>query len=229
ERYGQNDDHGLGHGLRVDVQQHDDQNNRKRKYHHQLVPNTLHGLVLAAPGERIPGWKLHLIAHDLLRFLDIAPDIAAGNVDVHVTVQHAVLVAQHRGTTHNLDLGQLRERYLGLAVHGRHQDAPQFVWIAAVIPHVAHVDGIALAALDGSGDVLPANGAHDYVLSVVNAQAVARQLVAIPLEIEEVTATGTLREDTSRALYLWQQSLDLGAEIFDLPDVSPVDLNSNGR
>src|ERR1039458_113007 len=109
--------------------------------------------------------------------------------DVHVAVQHAVLVAQHGGTAHNLDLGQLCERHLCLAVHGRHQDAPQFVRIAAVIPHVPYVDGIAFAALDSRADVLAADSAHDYVLSVVNTQTVARQLVAIPLEIEEVAAT----------------------------------------
>src|ERR1017187_7456485 len=84
ERYGQDDNHGLRHGLRVEIQQHDDQKNRERQHHDQLVPNTLHGLVLAAPGERIPGWKLDLIAYHLLRFLDIAADIAAGNVDVYV-------------------------------------------------------------------------------------------------------------------------------------------------
>src|ERR1019366_8108579 len=194
ERYGQDDDQGLGHGLRVEIQQHDDQKHGEREHDGQLFANTLHGLVLAAPGEGISGWKLHFIAHHLLGFLDIAADIAAGNVDVHVTVQHAVLVAQHGGTAHHLDLGQLGERHLGLAVHSGHQDAPQFVGIAAVIPHVTYVDGIALAALDSGADVLAADSTHDYVLSVVNAQTVARQLVAIPLKIEEVAAAGALRE-----------------------------------
>src|SRR5450755_3840274 len=98
-----------------------------------------------------------MIAHDFLGFLDIAADIASGNIDVHVAVQHAVLVSQHGGAAHNFDVGQLGERYLGPAVHGWHQDAAQIAGIAAVIPQVAYVDGIAFAALNSGGDVLAAD------------------------------------------------------------------------
>ncbi len=76
-------------------------NHRERKHHDQLLPNTLHGLILSAPRERISRRKRYLIAHQFLGFVDIAADVAAGDVHVHVTVQHPVFIAQHCRTAYH--------------------------------------------------------------------------------------------------------------------------------
>src|SRR5207245_2071698 len=90
---------------------------------------------------------------------------------------------------------------------------------------VADVDRIALAALDGSAGVIAADGVHNDHLRVIHAQAVARELVALEVEIQEVAAAHALGEYVARSGDGGQHAFDLFPEALDHGEIRAVDLD----
>ena len=183
-----------------------------------------HVLVLAAPLQHVAGGQSQLLPDQLLGLLHVAADVPAGHVHVDVAGQEAVLVADHRRPADQLDVGELGQRHLRPR-GGLHQDPSQTVQVVAELARVAHVDRVALAALDGGGHVLAADGRHDHRLHVVDGEPVAGELVAPGLEVDEVAAGHALGEDAAGAGHLPHQALELAAQLLDLLEVRAEDLD----
>ena len=69
--------------------------------------------------------------------------------------------------------------------------------ISSIVAQVADVHRVALPAFHGGGDRLAADGRHQYFVGVVDPQAVARELIALQIEVKEVSAGGALRKDAA--------------------------------
>ena len=97
--------------------------------------------------------------------------------------------------------------------HRRRGDehALECVEVFAEIPRVADADRVALAAFDGRGDGLSADGGLDDVVHIADAQAVARGRFAVHVEVEEVAAGGALGEDAAGVGKIAERFLDLHA------------------
>ena len=110
-----------------------------------------------------------------------------------------------------------------------HQHALERAQVAAIIAQVTDVYGVALAALDGGGDVLAADTRHDVSLNVVHGQPVARQLVAPQIEIQEITAAHALGVNAAGARHFRQGVFNLLANLLDLVEVGAQHLDADGR
>ncbi len=213
-----------------------------RHHHLQALADPHHVLVLAAPQQRGAGGQLHLPLHPPLGLGDVAADVAAGDVDVDVAGEEAVLVAQHRRPLQQPDVGELGERNLRPRASGartcgrccgrrrhcrarqsarrrdrrhRHQHPPEAIGVVAQLARVAHVDRVARAPLDGGGDVLAADGGGDHRLQVVDGEPVAGELIAPWHDVEEVAARHALGEDAAGAGHAAHSLGDLLAQPLD--------------
>ena len=129
---------------------------------------------------------------------------------IDISGQQPVLVADHGRSAADAYLGQLPERDLFLAVGDRDQDPAKCAQVAAEVTHVADIDRVAFAALDGGGHVFAADGALHHLLCLVNAQAVAGQLLPVPVDVEEISAAGTFGKDVAGPLDRLQERLRPG-------------------
>ena len=187
-----------------------------------------HVLELAAPLQRIARRQLQLVAHRLLRLVDVAADVLARKVHVHVARHHAILVPDHRRAERDVDVGDGSQRNLG-ARHGRDQHPLELLQIVAVIAGVAHVHAVAFRPLNGGGDVLPADSRHDNHLGVLDGQPVAGQLLSLEGEIHEVAAGHPLRIHAAGPGQRLDDLLELHADLLDLVELGPIDLDADGR
>jgi len=104
-------------------------------------------------------------------------------VDVDVTGERAVLVAEHRWTAREGNVDHLLDG--NLRTGGRaDQDSSQFIYIVAEIPIVSNVDRVPLAALDVLGDLGAADAGGDGLLHVRYCQPVARRLFAVQFNVQ---------------------------------------------
>ncbi len=71
--------------------------------------------MLHSLGDGISGSKFQLVAQQRPGFGNVALRIAVGNIDVDVTGQHAVLVANHRRAAAGVNLGEFAQGKLALA------------------------------------------------------------------------------------------------------------------
>jgi hypothetical protein len=77
-------------------------------------------------------------------------------------------------------------------------------------------DAVAFAAFDGGGDHLAAERRADHVLQVADRQAVARQLLAVRLDVEVEAAGDALGEGAGGAGHGLDHGLDLLGQLFHL-------------
>ena len=215
ERHCQDDDHGLDRRLGVQIEQQEDQDDGHRQHDLELLPHPQHGLVLAAPAQRVARRNLELFAQHRVRLVDKALRVAIGEIDVDVACREPVVVADHPGSAADRDFGKLVECDLPLIGTHRNQDPAHRVDIGAVIGIVANVDREALAALDRRGDVLAAHRRGEDILRLTHADAVAGEFLAIPVDIEEVAAGGALGVDAARAADGLEVLLDLDCDLLD--------------
>ena len=110
-----------------------------------------------------------------------------------------------------------------------HEDLLQLGNVLAKLAQVAHADRVAFAAFDGLHDVHAADGDFDDVLHVADAHAVARDAVAIDLELEIRLADDAVGDDVGRAGHFLEQLLDLQADALDLLQVAAVNLHAHHR
>ncbi len=183
---------------------------------------------MPAPRQRVPRHQLDLLTHNLACLIDVAPDVPSGDIDVDVAREEPVLVAEHGRPLHDLDVGELGQRYL-CPGRSRDEHAAQPIDIVAQLAGITHVDRIALAPFDGRCDVLASNRAHDHRLDLGYGQAVSRDLIAPRLEVDEVAACGSLRVDAARAFDPIERAFDLHAHALDLLRIGAEDLDANRR
>ncbi len=197
--------------------------------HNEFQPlfHTLHGLVLPAPGNRVARRQLQAVAQQLIRFVDVALGIAAGDVHVNVSREQPVLIADHSRPVGDTDLRQVAQGQLALAA-GRHRDAAERRKIAAKIAQVADVYLIALRPEHDRADIVPADRVFDHSLRVFDADAIARQLFAVPFQIQKVAFGRALRQDGARALGRLQYGFNFGADFLNALDVRAGDLQPHG-
>ena len=127
-----------------------------------------------------------------------AAHVPAGHVHIDVSRQHPVLVPNHGRPTQQLKRRKLRQRHLRA---GRRidQDPCQLLRIVPQLTQIAHIDRIALASLNGGGDILATDRGFDDPPDVHDLETIAGDFIAVDLKIEEVTAHDAFRIDAPRA------------------------------
>src|ERR1039457_1074161 len=150
----------------------------------------------------------------MLGFLDIASEVAPRDVHINIAAQQTVLVADHAGSLRQTNGGKLANGNLR-ARRRSHQQTIERTQVAAIITQVADVYGVALAALDGGGDLFAADTGHNVSLNVVHGKPVACQLVAPQIEIQEISAAHALRVNAASARNMRQDVFDLLAYLLD--------------
>ena len=77
ERHRQQDEHRLGDGPGIHIQEQENQEQGQGDHHQQALLNPLGRLELAAPGDSVTRWQFHLVLDQAGGFLDIAVGILA--------------------------------------------------------------------------------------------------------------------------------------------------------
>ena len=214
---------------RVQVQQHDHDEQRQRDDVREARAHAGHRFVLAAPEHCVARRQLDLLAHHPTRLVHVAADVAAGDVHEHVSGEQSVLVADHRGSCRDLHARQLAEWNLPLSIRRRHEHTCERVGVGSEIAHVADVHRVPLAPLDRGGHVLAADRVLHHALRRLDAQPVAGERVAVPLDVEEESAGGALREHVARAAHRGERRLDRRADLLDLGEIAARDLQPDRR
>src|SRR5262249_54561267 len=146
-----------------------------------------------------------------LRLVDVAPQVAPGDVDEDVARERAVLVVDGWGRARDPDVGQLGERDLR-AVAGGHGHALQAREVTPGVAHVADVEAAAPAAFARLRRGRAADRGLDDVLDVAHGEAVARDGVAADGEVQVGAARRPLGEGTARALDGGEHALDVARD-----------------
>src|SRR5207237_10204124 len=122
-------------------------------------------------------------------------------------------------------------RWARRAVHrgDRHQHAAESFQIAARVLRVAHVDGEAIAPLDGRADRGTADGGLDGPLHVAHGQAVTPERVAKRNDVDVQTALVALVQNAAGAADGLEQRLQPDADLLDLREIGPHDPPAHRR
>src|SRR5207247_6689265 len=101
-----------------------------------------------------------------------------------------------------------------------------------VVPEVtgiAHLHGIALPALHGGRDLLPAERQADYLLRVAGGEPVAGEGIRIRPDVQVAPPERPLGVDARRARERRERALDVLANPLDRLEVGAEDLDREGR
>ena len=109
----------------------------------------------------------------------------------------------------------------------RHQDPLELIDVVPQLPRVAHIDWVALPALDGAGDVHAADGRLDHLLDLAHRQAVAGDGVAPDIDIHEKPSGHPLGVDAARAGHRLQETFDPNAQVLDGIQIGPENLDAH--
>ena len=216
ERNGEQHDNRLRDGLRVHVDENENDEQRERDDDFEPGFRGFEILELPCPLDVIAGRELHPFADALGGGFDVARDVVGGNVHKDEPDELRVFVADGRRAGLIADVRKQGDGHLR-AGGGRHQHPLESVEVFPEIAGVADVDRITFAPLDGRSDGLAADGALDDVVHVADAQTVARRGFAIHVEVEEVTAGGALGEDAAGVRKITERVLDLLPRFFRSP------------
>ena len=184
---------------------------------------------MPAPEDGETGRKLHLLPDKPVCFREVTAQIAPVDVDIHVAREHSVLIANHGRARHFADVCHLRQRYLSSAIGRGNQHAFQRIHIRAEIALITDIDRIPLAPVDHGCDIVAAERIFDSRLSLLHGEAVAGQLLALPLHIEKKTTARAFSKDTPRAFNFGKQLLDLRSDFLDGRQIVAGDLQSHRR
>ncbi len=110
----------------------------------------------------------------------------------------------------------------------RHQHPRERLAIFAQLARITHGHAVARTALDGRGRLGGADRGGDDVIGVADREPVARERVALPVEVEEVAARRALGEHGARARHVAQNALDLQAYALQSFGIGPEDFESDG-
>ena len=224
EGHGQQDDHRLRDRGGVQIEEHEDDEQRQGHEEGEPAARPLEVLELPRPAEAVAGRQADALGERALRLCDVGAQVAAGHVDGDVAGERPLLVVDGGRGGRDRDVGELGERDLR-AVRPRHQHAPEALEVAPLVAQVAHVDAVALAALDRLRHARAPDRGLDDVLHVAHGHAVARDRVAPDAEVEVVAARRALREGAPRARHGGEHALDVAADATDLGQVGAEDLD----
>ena len=149
-------------------------------------------------------------------------------VEGDVAHEERVLAADHRGAAREPDIGHLTQRYLR-AIHGRDEYVAEHVGVVPQFAGVAHTDGEPLTPLDGVALAHAADGCREDALHVAHLNAVARQLLAVEVNLNVGCSRGTVVVDRG-AVHLGNHSdglLHLQAGLLNRLQVGTVDLQAH--
>src|SRR5207237_4804818 len=155
-------------------------------------------LLLPGPDQGVAGWQLQRLRDRALGLVDVPADVARGGVDVHISGELTVFVANHRRSRRQRDRGELPK--WNLRTRWRfHQHAFELGKTVTESARVPDVHRISLAPLDRARDVLPADCRFDYVLDVTDRQSVSGDCLAIDAAVGDIALRARFREHTPRA------------------------------
>src|SRR5205807_1869421 len=228
ERQRQHDDRRLGYGTEGEIQEQRDDPQRERDDDLEPRLHPLDRLVLTAPAQPVAGGELHLTRDDALSVAHIAPHVPAPYVDRHLIVEVAALAPDHRWPGAELNVGYLPERHLR-AVTAADQQPADRGGVIAEVAGITHLHGVALAALDGRGDLLPAERQADHLLRVAGGESVAGEGIRIRPDIQVAAPERPLGVDACRARKRRERALDVLTDALDGLEVRAEDLDREGR
>ena len=170
--------------LRVQVDQHENDQQRERNDDLEPLLGALEIFELPGPLDVIAGRKFHALADALRGGVDVAVDVVAGDVHENEADELAVFVADGGRAGFVADVGEHRDgtcgdrgasapiapsHSLSPLIGQRHEHALERIEVFAEIARVTDADRITLAAFDGGGDGLAADGGFDDVVHVADA------------------------------------------------------------
>src|SRR5216117_1371978 len=188
----------------------------------------LNRLVLTAPTQPVAGGELHLARHDALSVAHIAPHVPPPHIDRHLIVEVAALAPDHRWAGAEANVRDLPERHLRAATAADQEPADR----GGVIPEVtgiAHLHGVALAALQGRRDLLPAERQADHLLRVAGGESIAGEGIRIRPDIQVAPPKRPLGVYARRARERCERALDILTDALDGLEVGAEDLDREGR
>src|SRR5216117_1485328 len=208
ERQRQHHDRRLGYGTEGEIQEQRDDPEREGDDDPEPRLHPLNRLVLTAPAQPVAGGELHLARHDALSVTHVAPHVPPPHVDRHLVVQVTALAPDHRWAGAELNVGDLSEGHLR-AVTAADQQPADRGWVIPEIAGVAHLYGVALAALDGRGDLLPAERQADHLLRVARGESIAGEGIRIRPDVQVAPPKRPLGVYARRARERRERALDI--------------------
>src|SRR5438874_1289656 len=156
---------------------------------------------------------------------DIAIDVARGHVDEDKADELSVLAANAGRAGFVIDVRQKFDGNLRSAWCWNENTLDR----AEILPEVARVSriyGVTLAPFDSSCDCLAADGRFDYIVHVLNREAIAGSRFAVDGEIEEVASGRALGKNGAGVVKPGQGALNLHRRILNPPEIGAENLDS---
>src|SRR5581483_2160901 len=221
---GEEENGGFGDGVKDKVEEHEEndrQDNRQPFFCAYLE------FVFAGPLVGVTGGELEFLAEQPVRLGYKSAVVPGGEVEIDVSGEKAVLVANHRRTAGEIDRSHLRDRNLR-SRRRRDQDPAQLLHVVAEVAAVAHIDRITLATFDIFGDVLAANAGSDRALHIGDRQTVAGGFGAVDFDIDVEALGHALRKDGAEFCKFAKNLLKPGAGALNPFDGWTLNLQADG-
>src|SRR5256886_12739824 len=141
---------------------------------------------------------------------------------------YTTLFRSHRWAGAELNARHLPEWHLRAVTAADQQPADR----GGVIPEVtgiAHLHGVALAALHGRRDLLPAERQADHLLRVAGGESIAGEGIRIRPDIQVAPPERPLGVYARRARERCERALDILTDALDGLEVGAEDLDREGR
>src|SRR5260370_660005 len=126
----------------------------------------------------------------------ISPSIP---IEASTPREQAIVIAAHCRPGGDADLRQITQWQLPLTAC-RDRDTPERPKVATEIALIANVYPITLLPEHDRADVVAPDGILDHFLCIFHADTIARQALAVPLQIQEVAFGRALRQHRARPL-----------------------------
>src|SRR4030095_9932058 len=219
-------------GARIQINdEHDDQ---QRDWHddHEPLFRTLHVFVLAAPKQVVTGRH-----HDALvgnRFIDgalrhfhVRADVDAFHIDVNPRIRNCSLAFNSHRCADQFQCCDLAQWNLRASGSGNN-DLLECFEIFTKITIVTKIDAVALDAFHRRCEGHASERHFEHFLHVANGKSVARELVAIDVELDVVAADHAFAEYTGRTGHLTDNSFDFSSYALEFRKIGPGDLDAHG-
>ena len=170
--------------------------------------------VLAGPFEAVARWHRQLVAKKLVGLFYEATVVFCVEVDVHISSQRRILIADHRWASRKRNLRQITQRHLSVRWCGD-KNLAKLIEIVPEVGGVANRDWVAFPSFHILGNVVAANAGGDDALDIAYGQAVSRRFSSIDFDIDVKALRHAFREDRPHFRQRAQNLLHLAAELLD--------------
>jgi hypothetical protein len=151
------------------------------------------------------------------------------NVDEDIGGEQCVLRSDARRSLHDIQLGELTERYHRAVHHGDEYVSGDRFGSVAQLPGIANGYIKALASLDGGCDHLAAECGADDVMDFTDGQAVSAERVGVRDDVEVIATGQAFGVGAGRTRDLADDSLDLLCDPAHLDQIVAEDLDADRR